>query len=247
MIALIVITVLLAAAVIVLVFQRNAARNRAEDPVEKRLALEEVNGQLLIANGELIADKTRLEMALSDKDREVSEAMERMATEAQHQIEAHQHSLELAFAERRRAENAASNLRSRGALIAKITEHMTPYLAGFPFNPKDARHFGEVFDFLVFDGLEDGGPVTIVFLEIKTSTSGRTRRVTNPRERKLRDAIKAGRVRYQMWQPSLDALDALARAEEVPAIEGGSGVPGAVGGAGSGVPPADGALPAAGG
>lgn len=229
MIVLIIVIAVLAAAVIVLVFQRNAARNRVEDKTA------------VVPFGQtasLIEENQRLRDELAGKDAEVQAAMERMASEAQHQIEAHRARLELQFAERRRAENAASNQRSRGALVAKITEHMTPYLAGFPFNPKDARHFGEVFDFLVFDGLEDGGPVTIVFLEIKTSTSGRTRRVTNPRERKLRDAIQAGRVRYQMWQPTLPDLDALAGTAAVPAIAAPS-IGDAIAGDDSG-PPTDG-------
>lgn len=107
--------------------------------------------------------------------------------------------LELEFASRKRAAAKDTAARSRVALVAKIAEHMTPLLAGFPYNPKDARHWGEIFDFLVFDGLEDGEIRRVVFLEVKTRRSGS--RVTNPREKLLKAAIDAGRVSYEVFVP----------------------------------------------
>lgn len=118
---------------------------------------------------------------------------------------AYRHDLEVEYVAKKRADARLTAERSRTALVAKVAEHMTPYLAGFPFNPKDARHWGEVFDFLVYVGLEESGGTHIdevVFLEVKTRRTGP--RVTNRRERALREVLKAGRVRYQVWVPDLN-------------------------------------------
>jgi len=132
--------------------------------------------------------------------------------------------LEAEFHERKGTDRAVSNLRSRAALLAKVQEHLGPLIPGFPYPLKEVRHVGEIFDFLVYDGLEAGGEISIVFLEVKTSASGRTRRVTNPREKLLRDAIAAGRVRYEVWQPptpeELEArIEELIAADSPEAIE----------------------------
>jgi predicted Holliday junction resolvase-like endonuclease len=113
------------------------------------------------------------------------------------------HRLELEWAEKKRTDRKVSNARSRSALVAKIAEHMAPMLAGFPYNPKDVRHIGELFDFLVLDGLEDGEIRQVVFLEVKTRASGR---VTNPREVMLRDAIEGGRVIYDVYVPKIPRI-----------------------------------------
>ncbi len=87
--------------------------------------------------------------------------------------------------------------RSQAVTVGKITEHLVPHLPNFNFNPKDARFIGSPIDFLIFDGLndEDEGQLReVVFLEIKTGNSALTRR-----ERLVRDAIKAGRVRWMEW------------------------------------------------
>jgi predicted Holliday junction resolvase-like endonuclease len=113
-----------------------------------------------------------------------------------------QNAMELDFEQRKaklRKDNAAA---SRVALVAKISEHFAPLLEGFPYNFKDVRHVGELFDFLVFDGLEEGKIRRVVFLEVKTRRTGA--RVANKRERMLRDAIQAGRVEYEIYVPQVD-------------------------------------------
>lgn len=87
--------------------------------------------------------------------------------------------------------------RSQAVTVGKVTEHLVPHLPNFNFNPKDARFIGSPIDFIIFDGLNDDEENQIrevVFLEIKTGTSTLTRR-----ERMVRDAIKAGRVRWMEW------------------------------------------------
>lgn len=90
--------------------------------------------------------------------------------------------------------------RSQAVTTGKIVEHLVPYLPNFNYNPKDARFVGSPVDFIVFDGLnddEDDQLNAIVFVEIKTGMSVLTRR-----ERMVRDAIKAGRVRWVEWHAS---------------------------------------------
>ena len=90
--------------------------------------------------------------------------------------------------------------RSQSVTTGKIVEHLVPYLPNFNFNPKDARFLGSPVDFVVFDGLNDDDEDQIrnvVFIEVKTGMSTLTRR-----ERLVRDAIKAGRVRWVEWHAS---------------------------------------------
>lgn len=90
--------------------------------------------------------------------------------------------------------------RSQSVTLGKITEHLVPHLPNFHYNPKDARFIGSPIDFVVFDGLsdEDEGQVReIVFIEIKTGASTLSRR-----ERLVRDAIRAGRVKWIEWHAS---------------------------------------------
>ncbi|HTE18301.1 MAG TPA: Holliday junction resolvase-like protein [Armatimonadota bacterium] len=82
--------------------------------------------------------------------------------------------------------------RSQAVNLGKITEHLIPYMSGFPYNPKDARFFGSPVDLIVFDGMDEGCVRDVVFLEIKTGSSA-----LNARQRQIRDAITSGRVRWR--------------------------------------------------
>jgi predicted Holliday junction resolvase-like endonuclease len=83
--------------------------------------------------------------------------------------------------------------RSQSVILGNVTQHLIPYLPDFVYNPKDARFIGSPVDFIIFDGLNDetGEVKEVVFVEIKTNKSSLT-----PRERQVRDAIKACRVRW---------------------------------------------------
>lgn len=83
--------------------------------------------------------------------------------------------------------------KSRSTLKGQIAEHMAPLLPEFPYLTADARFLGDPVDYIVFDGYAHGGEVEIVFVEIKTGRSGLT-----PGERRIRDAIRAGRVRWEL-------------------------------------------------
>src|SRR5262245_48801847 len=82
--------------------------------------------------------------------------------------------------------------RSRSVIVGKVTEHLTPWLPSFPFNPKDARFIGSPIDMIIFDGADDDELRRVVFLEIKTNSSG-----LSGRQRRIRDVIKAGKVEWQ--------------------------------------------------
>lgn len=82
--------------------------------------------------------------------------------------------------------------KSVSVVRGKITEHLVPYMGQFPFDPRDCRFIGAPIDLVVFDGLYGDGLREVIFVEVKTGNSS-----LSPRERSLRDAIKAGRVRWE--------------------------------------------------
>ena len=94
------------------------------------------------------------------------------------------------------AARADSISRSRSTVSGQITEHLAPF---FPellaeFNPRDARFIGTPVDFVIFDGLDEGSEIcNVALIEVKTGKSG-----LNTRERKVRDAVQAGRVTWRL-------------------------------------------------
>src|SRR5690242_12353047 len=80
---------------------------------------------------------------------------------------------------------------SKAVTRGQIYEQLVPYLPNFEFNPKDAQFLGRPVDFVVFDGLDEGEVRRIVFVEVKTGVSTLT-----TRERRVRDAVRAGRVEW---------------------------------------------------
>jgi predicted Holliday junction resolvase-like endonuclease len=98
--------------------------------------------------------------------------------------------------------------RSHAIVSGKVAEHLAPFLPGLlsKFNPRDARFLGAPLDFIIFDGLDDGGEVRrVVFVEVKTGRGS-----LQPRERRVREAIEARRVEYQLLRlPKEMALDAV--------------------------------------
>jgi predicted Holliday junction resolvase-like endonuclease len=82
---------------------------------------------------------------------------------------------------------------SRAVLGGLVSEQMAPLLPGFPFDPGDCRFVGKPVDFIVFRGMNEKNITEVVFLEVK-SGSGKN---LNDQEKRLRDAIRAGRVRWE--------------------------------------------------
>ena len=75
-------------------------------------------------------------------------------------------------------------------------EHLAPLSPGFTYNPRDARQLGNPVDYIVFDGLDEGELRDIVIVEVK---SGKRPRLST-RERQVRDAVAARRVRYEVFE-----------------------------------------------
>ena len=89
--------------------------------------------------------------------------------------------------------------RSQSVTLGRITEHFIPYLRGFPYNPKDARFLGTPIDFVVFEGLSEGEVENVVFVEVKSGKG-----TLSTRERRVRDAVREGRVRWLELRPDLE-------------------------------------------
>lgn len=89
--------------------------------------------------------------------------------------------------------------RSRYVIKGKIAEHMVPLFRDvFKHNPSDARFIGAPIDYLIFDGytaVKDGKSdeeITVVLADIKTGNAQ-----LNRTERKIKEAVEAGRVRWE--------------------------------------------------
>ncbi|MCL2706765.1 MAG: Holliday junction resolvase [Dehalococcoidia bacterium] len=102
---------------------------------------------------------------------------------------------------------------SRSVLGGKFTEQIAPYLPDFKYDPTEARFIGTPFDLIVFPGLAIGDPQEIVIMEIKTGKS-----TLSSSERKIRQLIEDGMVRYELLQPKINAAcnDATDGLSEIP-------------------------------
>jgi predicted Holliday junction resolvase-like endonuclease len=81
---------------------------------------------------------------------------------------------------------------SRAVVSGKVQEHLAPLFPEFisQFDPREARFIGSPIDYIVFNGL-DQGECEVVLVEVKT---GRSQLTT--RERRIRRAVEAGRIRW---------------------------------------------------
>ena len=96
--------------------------------------------------------------------------------------------------------------RSAAVTAGKVHEQLVPHLAGFEFNPKDARFLGSPVDFVVFDGMAAGDVSRIVFLEVKTGAA-----TLSPRERQVKEAVLTGRIEWREWRVGPRAAPPLSR------------------------------------
>jgi predicted Holliday junction resolvase-like endonuclease len=85
---------------------------------------------------------------------------------------------------------------SRAVLGGLVSEQMAPLLPGFPFDPGDCRFVGKPIDFIVFKGMNERDISEVIFLEVKSGAA----KQLNDQEKRLRDAIQAGRVRWVEFQ-----------------------------------------------
>jgi predicted Holliday junction resolvase-like endonuclease len=81
---------------------------------------------------------------------------------------------------------------SRAVLGGLVSEQLAPLLPGFPYDPGDCRFVGKPVDFIVFKGMNQKDISEVIFLEVKSGAA----KALNDQEKKLRDAVQAGRVRW---------------------------------------------------
>ena len=81
---------------------------------------------------------------------------------------------------------------SRAVLGGLVSEQIAPLLPDFPFDPGDCRFIGKPVDFIVFKGMNEQNISEVIFLEVK---SGALKNL-NQQEKRLRETIQAGRVRW---------------------------------------------------
>jgi len=84
---------------------------------------------------------------------------------------------------------------SRAVLGGLVSEQMAPLLPGFPFDPGDCRFIGKPVDFIVFRGMNEQDISEVIFLEVKSGSS----KYLSPQEKRLREAVQAGRVRWAQY------------------------------------------------
>ena len=81
---------------------------------------------------------------------------------------------------------------SKATVFGQVAEQLVPLLPDFPYDLEDARFLGAPVDYIVFDGYAAGDDVDIVFVEVKTGNAKLSRG-----ERRIRDAVREGRVRFE--------------------------------------------------
>lgn len=106
------------------------------------------------------------------------------------------HRAEKDLESRLEAERSDAIKRSRAVLGGQFSEQLSPYLPGFPADPTEVRFIGKPVDFISFAGAAQGAVDEVVFIEVKTGGSK-----LSAVERTLRDAIRAGKVRYVEYRP----------------------------------------------
>jgi len=115
--------------------------------------------------------------------------------------------------------------RSRAVVKGKNMEQVATVTGGWPYTARDCRFMGDPIDFIVFNGysdVRDGTSNTIeeiVFIELKTTP--RTPRLSSKTQKAIRDAIKAGRVRFSLMKvnPTSDGSAFEIVEDVVPGVE----------------------------
>jgi len=92
---------------------------------------------------------------------------------------------------------------SRAVLGGQFSEQLAPYLPNFPYNPGDCRFMGKPIDFLVFNGMDQKEISEVIFVEVKSGKA----KALSPQEKRLKEAIQAGRVRWEQYNVAEDITD----------------------------------------
>lgn len=80
---------------------------------------------------------------------------------------------------------------SRAVIGGQVAEQLSPLLPGFPGSVSEARFLGKPIDYIVFDGMDEKNIEQVTFVEVKSGESS-----LSGQERRLRDAVRDGKVRW---------------------------------------------------
>ena len=89
--------------------------------------------------------------------------------------------------------------KSKTVIRGKISEEFAPLFEGFPYQMSDCKFSGQPIDYLIFKGMsglrdDKEGEIEIIFADVKSGNAALT-----SVQRKIRDAIKNQRVRFEIW------------------------------------------------
>ena len=173
-----------------LLYQNDLLRSEAKFVVEQH---DEINKNYNLQreiNISLQGKLALLDDSYANRIKEFQTQIENLTTTHQTQIEK----------EKKKARQDALK-RSRSVMRGQATEHLAPYMMD-NINPKDCRFMGNPVDYIVFDGLSAVTDKTakeinqIKFIDIKTGKSN-----LNTAQRRIRDAIKEGKVSFEIVNP----------------------------------------------
>ena len=92
-----------------------------------------------------------------------------------------------------------ANDAQRNVLKGQIGEHLTPFIADFPYNPSECRFLGKPIDYVIFhnlhacsEGFVSIEEVLIIIAEVKTGNAK-----LNARQKILRQAIENGQFAFK--------------------------------------------------
>lgn len=80
---------------------------------------------------------------------------------------------------------------SQAVITGRVIEEVIPWWPKFPYNPRDVHHLGQPVDYVIFEGLQGEGPISVVLADVKTGNAKLT-----DRQERIRDAIEHHRVRW---------------------------------------------------
>jgi len=85
--------------------------------------------------------------------------------------------------------------RSRSVIEGQVVEQLVPHFPEWKYVPSEARFLASPLDYVVFSGLSKDNVKEIIFVEVKTNKSQVTKR-----QKSVREAIKNGKVKYELLE-----------------------------------------------
>jgi len=82
-------------------------------------------------------------------------------------------------------------VKSKAVTRGHTAETFIPFGPEFSYDPRDCRFFGAPIDYIIFDGMSSGSCKRLVFVEVKTGTSKKTKR-----QNQIKRAIEDGKVEF---------------------------------------------------